>query len=37
VRTTQPYKSPLQIPVGPEKRERALTLAIWGPWAAGPL
>lgn len=37
VRTTQPYKSPVQIPVGPEKFERAATVAIWGPWGAGPL
>jgi uncharacterized repeat protein (TIGR03803 family) len=37
VRTTQPYKSAVQIPVGPERFERAATLAIWGPWSAGPL
>jgi uncharacterized protein len=37
VRTTQPYKSPVLIPVGPEKREFAITLAIWGPWRSGPL
>lgn len=37
VRTTQPYRSTLQIPVGPERFERAATLAIWGPWGAGPL
>jgi secreted PhoX family phosphatase len=36
-RTTQPYKSPVQIPVGPEKFERSATLAIWGPWKSGPL
>lgn len=36
-RTVQPYKSPLQIPVGPERFERAATLAIWGPWSSGPL
>jgi len=36
-RTTQPYKSPVQIPVGPEKYERAATVAIWGPWKSGPL
>jgi secreted PhoX family phosphatase len=35
VRTLQPYKSPLQFPVGPEKGEKALTLAIWGPWGSG--
>ncbi len=35
VRTTQPYKSPVLIPTGPEQRERALTLAIWGPWRSG--
>jgi secreted PhoX family phosphatase len=37
MRTTQPYKSAVQIPVGPEPFERAATLAIWGPWGAGPL
>ena len=37
VRTTQPYRSALQIPVGPERFERAATLAIWGPWRSGPL
>jgi secreted PhoX family phosphatase len=37
VRTTQPYRSPVQIPVGPERFERAATLAIWGPWRSGPL
>ena len=36
-RTTQPYLSPVQIPVGPEKHERAATVAIWGPWKSGPL
>ena len=36
-RTTQPYRSPVQIPVGPEKFERAATVAIWGPWKSGPL
>ena len=36
-RTTQPYRSPVQIPVGPERFERAATVAIWGPWKAGPL
>jgi secreted PhoX family phosphatase len=36
-RTTQPYRSPVQIPVGPEKYERAATVAIWGPWKSGPL
>jgi uncharacterized protein len=36
-RTTQPYRSPVQIPVGPEKFERAATVAIWGPWSSGPL
>ncbi len=35
VRTVQPYKSPIQFPVGPEWREKALTLAIWGPWGSG--
>jgi uncharacterized protein len=37
VRTIQPYKSPVQIPVGPERFERAATVAIWGPWKSGPL
>ena len=37
VRTTQPYRSPVQIPVGPERFERAATVAIWGPWNSGPL
>jgi uncharacterized protein len=37
VRTTQPYKAPVQIPIASEKREFALTLAIWGPWRSGPL
>ena len=37
VRTTQPYRSPVQIPVGPERFEHAATLAIWGPWSVGPL
>jgi secreted PhoX family phosphatase len=37
VRTTQPYGSPVQIPVGPEPFERAGTAAIWGPWRSGPL
>ena len=36
-RTTQPYRSPVQIPVGPEKYERSATVAIWGPWKSGPL
>jgi secreted PhoX family phosphatase len=36
-RTTQPYLSPVQIPVGPERFERAATVAIWGPWSSGPL
>jgi secreted PhoX family phosphatase len=36
-RTTTPYRAPLQIPVGPERFERAATLAIWGPWRSGPL
>ena len=36
VRTTQPRNS-RQIPVGPERFERAATLAIWGPWQSGPL
>lgn len=35
VRTTQPYKSPVLLPIGQEKHEKALTLAIWGPWGGG--
>ena len=35
VRTVQPYKSHIQLPAGPETREKALTLAIWGPWGSG--
>jgi secreted PhoX family phosphatase len=35
VRTLQPYKSPVLIPVGQELREKALTVAIWGPWGSG--
>lgn len=37
VRTTTPANAPMQIPVGPERFERAATLAIWGPWGSGPL
>ncbi len=37
VRTTAPFRAPRQIPVGPEPYERAATVAIWGPWTAGPL
>ena len=36
-RTTQPYRAPIQIPVGPERFERSATVAIWGPWRSGPL
>lgn len=36
-RTITPYRSPVQIPVGPETFERSATLAIWGPWSSGPL
>ncbi|HEX4948819.1 MAG TPA: alkaline phosphatase PhoX [Blastocatellia bacterium] len=35
VRTTQPYKSPVLIPIPSEERELALTIAIWGPWGSG--
>jgi len=34
-RTTQPYKSPLLVPIGSELGEKAMTLAIWGPWGRG--
>ena len=37
VRTIQPYKSPILMPVGHEKHEKAMTVAIWGPWGSGPL
>ena len=37
VRTIQPFRSAVQIPVGPERHERAATVAIWGPWGSGPL
>lgn len=35
VRATLPYKSPMQIILGPERHELATTLAIWGPWNSG--
>jgi hypothetical protein len=35
VRTVQPYRSPVLLPAGGELREKALTLAIWGPWGTG--
>jgi uncharacterized protein len=35
VRTITPYGVSLLYPVGPEEHERALTLAIWGPWGSG--
>jgi secreted PhoX family phosphatase len=35
VRTVTPYGDPILAPVGPESHERALTLAIWGPWGSG--
>lgn len=35
VRTTTLYDSPQLAPVGPESNERALTLAIFGPWGRG--
>jgi secreted PhoX family phosphatase len=37
VRTTQAFRAPRLVPVGPERFERAATLAIWGPWRSGPL
>jgi hypothetical protein len=36
-RTTLPFRGAVQIPVGPERFERAATVAIWGPWRSGPL
>ena len=35
VRTVTLYNDPILSPVGPESHERALTLAIWGPWGSG--
>jgi secreted PhoX family phosphatase len=35
VRTIQPFRSPVLIPIESEKRELALTVAIWGPWGSG--
>lgn len=35
IRTTTPYKSPVQVPIGSEVGEKAMTLAIWGPWGRG--
>jgi secreted PhoX family phosphatase len=35
VRTVQSYRSPLLFPAGAERREKAMTLAIWGPWGSG--
>jgi secreted PhoX family phosphatase len=35
VRTVTLYKVTEVWPVGPEKHELALTLAIWGPWGSG--
>jgi secreted PhoX family phosphatase len=35
IRTAQAYKSPVLTPIGAELREKALTLAIWGPWGRG--
>jgi secreted PhoX family phosphatase len=37
VRTVTPYRSPVQLPLAPERYERAATVAIWGPWKSGPL
>jgi secreted PhoX family phosphatase len=37
VRTTQAFRAPRAVPVGPERFERSATLAIWGPWRSGPL
>ena len=35
VRTTSVYGSIVARPIGPERAEKALTLAIWGPWGKG--
>jgi len=35
VRTTTPYRRATLLPVGSELQEKALTLAIWGPWGTG--
>jgi secreted PhoX family phosphatase len=35
-RTLTPFRAPVQIPLElPEESERAMTLAIWGPWRSG--
>lgn len=35
VRTSTPWGSPVAHPIGSEVGEKALTLAIWGPWGRG--
>ncbi len=35
VRTITPMGTTLQFPVGAEKNQKAMTLAIWGPWGSG--
>lgn len=35
VRTATPWGSPVAHPIGSEVGEKALTLAIWGPWGSG--
>jgi secreted PhoX family phosphatase len=35
VRTVQLYRSVVLYPTGAEMREKAMTLAIWGPWQSG--
>jgi len=35
VRTATPWGSPVAHPIGSEVGEKALTLAIWGPWGRG--
>ncbi len=35
VRTITPMGTTLQFPVGAEANQKALTLAIWGPWGTG--
>ena len=35
VRTITPMGTTLQFPVGAEANQKALTLAVWGPWGTG--
>lgn len=35
VRTSTRYGTVRQIPIGSEAQDKALTVAIWGPWGTG--